>query len=179
SGLRFTVYWASNFVFDFCSYLVTMFLVIAVLAIFKRKEYVAPENVGATIVAFLLYGLSGIAMAYSVSFIFSDHSKAQNVVMLTNFIAGFLLVLSVSVLSLFYKTEHVANVLRWVFRIVPSYCVGEGISNMGMLAMKRTLGSEQTAWAMDIVGWPCVYMAIETPLLLLLTLLIDHPARRQ
>ncbi|KEG13820.1 putative ABC transporter [Trypanosoma grayi] len=179
SGLRFTVYWASNFVFDFCSYLVTVFLVITVLAIFKRKEYVAPANVGATIVAFLLYGLSGIAMAYSVSFIFSDHSKAQNVVMLTNFIVGFLLVLAVSLLSLSEQTEHVANVLRWVFRIVPSYCVGECISNMGLISVLRTFGGVVSTWSMNSVGWPCVYMAIETPLLLLLTLLIDHPARRQ
>ncbi|KAH9599654.1 ABC transporter-like [Trypanosoma melophagium] len=31
---------------------------------------------------------------------------------------------------------------------------------------------------MDAVGWPCVYMAIEFPIFIFLTLFIDHPIRR-
>ncbi|KAH9599657.1 hypothetical protein LSM04_005139 [Trypanosoma melophagium] len=178
SGLRFAVYWLSNFVFDLCSYLITMFLVIIVFAIFNRREYLDPQNIGATIVAFLLYGLSGIAMAYILSFVFNDYSKAQNVVMLAGFVIGFLFVLAVSILSLIEKTEHVAKALRWVFRIIPSYCIGECINNLAVLQIQRAYGDSASAWDMDTVGWPCVYMAIETPVFLLLTIFIDHPARR-
>nr|CAJ2475710.1 unnamed protein product [Leishmania braziliensis] len=179
SGLSFYVYWLANFLFDLCSYIITMCLVIVVFLAFGRDEYVASNNIGATFVVLLLYGVSGILMAYALSFAFDSHSTAQNVVMLVNFIIGFLLVLAVSALTLSESTKKVANVLRWIFRIVPSYCVGEAINNLASLKVSRAFGINNSAWDMDVVGWVCVYMAIEIPILVFITLLIDHPGRRQ
>jgi ATP-binding cassette, subfamily A (ABC1), member 3 len=179
SGLSFYVYWLSNFVFDLCCYLITMFLVIGVFGIFHRTEYTGKENIGATIVVLLMYGISGILMAYALSFLFDSHSTAQNVVMLANFIVGFLLVLAVSALMMVSSTEKVAKVLRWIFRVVPCYCVGEGISNLAQLKVKRAYGISASAWDMDVVGWICVYMALEIPFFLFVTLFVDHPGRRQ
>ncbi|KAL7706957.1 ATP-binding cassette protein subfamily A member 10 [Lotmaria passim] len=179
SGLSFYVYWFSNFVFDLCCYIITMFLVIAVFGIFNRTEYIGKENIGATIVIFFMYGISGILMAYALSFMFESHSTAQNVVMLANFIVGFLLVLAVSALMMMSKTENVAKVLRWIFRVVPCYCVGEGISNLATLKVKRAYGLSASAWDMDVAGWICVYMALEIPFFLFVTLFVDHPGRRQ
>ncbi|KAG5484799.1 hypothetical protein LSCM1_06625 [Leishmania martiniquensis] len=179
SGLGFSVYWLANFLFDICCYAITMFLVIIVFAIFKREEYVGKAAIGATIVLLFLYGLSGVAMAYAVSFLFKEHSTAQNVVMLANFIAGFLLVLSVTMLSFLDTTKDVAKVLRWFFRVVPSYCVGEGIGNLAALKMEEAFDTSKTPWSMSVVGWPCVYMTLELPIYVLITLFIDHPGRRQ
>ncbi|AYU79980.1 ATP-binding cassette subfamily A, member 1, putative [Leishmania donovani] len=179
SGLSFYIYWLSNFLFDLCSYIVTMCLVIVVFLAFGRDEYVAVNNIGATFVVFLLYGVSGILMAYALSFAFDNHSTAQNVAMLVNFIVGFLLVLAVSALSLKESTRNLAEVLRWIFRIVPSYCVGEAINNLASLKVTRAFGIDTSTWDMDVVGWVCVYMAIEIPVFLFITLFIDHPGRRQ
>ncbi|KPA80916.1 putative ABC transporter [Leptomonas pyrrhocoris] len=179
SGLSFYVYWFSNFLFDLCCYIITILLVIAVFGIFHRTEYIGAQNIGATFIIFLMYGVSGILMAYAVSFLFHNHSTAQNVVMLANFIVGFLLVLAVSALMMMTKTEKVAKVLRWIFRVVPSYCVGEGISNLASLKVKRAYGLSASAWDMDVVGWVCMYMALEIPFFLFVTLFIDHPGRRQ
>ncbi|KPA77100.1 putative ABC transporter [Leptomonas pyrrhocoris] len=179
SGLFFSVYWVTNFLFDLCCYVITMFLVIIVFCIFSRKEYVGRTTIGPTIVLFFLYGLSGVAMAYAISFAFKEHSTAQNIVMLANFIAGFLLVLCVSMLSVMDSTKNVAKVLRWFFRVVPSYCVGEGISNLAILKLEQAYGTDKTPWSMSVIGWPCVYMAIEVPFYVFVTLFIDHPGRRQ
>ncbi|CAC9461684.1 ATP-binding cassette protein subfamily A, member 4 [Leishmania infantum JPCM5] len=179
SGLYFSVYWLANFLFDICCYVITMFLVIIVLAIFSRDEYIGARAVGATIVLFFLYGLSGVAMAYAVSFLFKEHSTAQNVVMLANFITGFLLVLCVSMLSVFESTKKVANALPWIFRVVPSFCVGEGISNLAKLKLEGPFGTTNTPWSMSVVGWPCVYMAAGLLFYVLVTLFVDHPGRRQ
>ncbi|CAD2215521.1 ATP-binding protein cassette protein subfamily A, member 8 [Angomonas deanei] len=179
SGLSFYIYWVSNFVFDLACYIITMFLVIAVFGIFQRKEYIEGVNLAATVVLFFMYGLSGILMAYAVNFIFNSHSTAQNVVMLANFIIGFLLVLAISALQMTDSTKDVAKVLRWIFRIVPSYCVGEGISNLATLQLERAFGSSKTAFHMDCIGWVCVYMAIEIPVFAFITLFVDHPGRRQ
>ena len=179
SGLFFSVYWATNFLFDLCCYIITMFLVIAVFGIFNRKEYIGKTTIGPTIVLFFLYGLSGVAMAYAISFAFKEHSTAQNVVMLANFIAGFLLVLCVSMLSQMDSTKKVSKVLRWIFRVVPSYCVGEGISNLAVLRLEEAYGTDKKPWSMSVIGWPCVYMAAEVPFYVFVTLFIDHPGRRQ
>ncbi|CBZ24573.1 putative ATP-binding cassette protein subfamily A, member 2, partial [Leishmania mexicana MHOM/GT/2001/U1103] len=179
SGLYFSVYWITNFLFDICCYVVTMLLILIVFAIFSRDEYIGERAVGATIVLFLLYGLSGVAMAYAVSFLFKEHSTAQNVVMLANFITGFLLVICVSMLSVFESTKKVAKVLPWIFRIVPSFCVGEGIGNLAALKLEEPFGTTKTPWSMSVVGWPCVYMAVGLPLYVFVTLFLDHPGRRQ
>ncbi|GET89743.1 ATP-binding cassette protein subfamily A, member 8, putative [Leishmania tarentolae] len=179
SGLNFYVYWLSNFLFDLCSYIITMCLVIIVFLIFGRDEYVASNNIGATFLVLLLYGVSGILMAYALSFAFNDHSSAQNVTMLINFIVGFLLVLAVLALKMNKSTETAGNALRWIFRIVPSYCVGEAISNLATLRVTQAFNINNSAWDMDVVGWVCVYMALEIPVFLFITLFIDHPGRRQ
>ncbi|KAG5501449.1 hypothetical protein JKF63_03278 [Porcisia hertigi] len=179
SGLSFYVYWLANFLFDLCSYLITMALVLICFAIFSRKEYVGPESIGATIIVLLLYGVSGIFMAYALGFLFDNHSTAQNVVMLVNFITGFLLVLTVVALSFNKGTEKAAKVLRWIFRILPSFCVGEAINGLASIRLVRSFDSTKSPWDMDVVGWDCVYMAVEIPLFIFLTIFIDHPGRRQ
>ncbi|KAK7199514.1 ATP-binding cassette subfamily A, member 1 [Novymonas esmeraldas] len=106
SGLSFYVYWITNFLFDICCYIITMFLVIAVFGIFNRTEYISSSSIGPTIFLLFLYGMSGILMSYALSFLFDVQSTAQNVVMLGNFIVGFLLVLAVSALTFAIPTRR-------------------------------------------------------------------------
>ncbi|KEG07341.1 putative ABC transporter [Trypanosoma grayi] len=179
SGLRFSVYWLSNYVFDICSYLIMMLLVMIVMLIFGRKEYVAAETFGPTFVLFVTYGLSCIAMSYALSFLFKEHSSAQNTVMLGNFLTGFLLVMLVETLVMVPSTEKAGNGLKWAFRLFPSYCVGEGIVGLASRMGKQNLaGTAISPWALDVVGGPIIYMVVEIPAFFLITLFIDHPTRR-
>lgn len=178
SGLKFSVYWLSNFIFDMCSFCVTVGLTLIVFAIFNRTEYISASAIGPTIVLMLFYGLSGVGFSYTISFLFDEHSTAQNVVMLANFITGFLLVLVVFILGIVPSTEGIATVLSYIFRIIPSYCLGDGIINLALHQVKQSLNNSDSAWSLDIVGYDIIYMAIEFPLMLALTLFLDHPGRR-
>ncbi|CUG36520.1 ABC transporter, putative [Bodo saltans] len=178
SGLGFGVYWVSNFLFDTASFLVTMTLAIVVFAIFGRTEYVGADAIGATILLLFFYGLAGVAFAYLVSFLFTEHSTAQNIVMLVNFITGFLLVIVVFILSIVDSTKDVSKVLAYIFRIVPSYALGDGIINLAILPMNRAFGSDDTQWTMSVAGADILYMALECPIALLIVFFIDHPRRR-
>lgn len=160
SGLFYSIYWLSNFIFDSACYIITMFLVIIIFVIFNRQEYISRETIGPTILLFFLYGMSGIAMSYSLSFIFKDYNTAHNVVMITNFIIGFLLVMLMMILSLLHFTNEYSENIKWIFRIVPSYCVGEGIINLSVSKFDRSIGIQSNAWDMDVTGWPCVYLAL-------------------
>ncbi|MDP2059302.1 MAG: ABC transporter permease, partial [Flavobacteriaceae bacterium] len=153
SGLNFFVYWTSNMVFDFLSVLVTIALVLIVFLIFNRTEYIGNgENFGATLFLFIAYGLAGIAGAYFVSFAFEEHSQAQNVVMLSNFIAGFLLVLVIFILDdLGGSTKDAATVLKFICRLIPSYCLGEGIINMAVADLQTTFNVQSNRFDLDVV----------------------------
>jgi ATP-binding cassette, subfamily A (ABC1), member 3 len=178
SGLNYYIYWATTFLFDIVAYLITLLLVIIIFLIFQRKEYVGKDTAGPTIVMFIAYGFCSTVFAYAVSFAFNEHSTAQSIVMAVSFVAGFLLVMMVFILSLVDSTKNVSDYLRWPFRLVPSYCVGESIINLAMDHQKKILGQPSNPWGMDVVGWPCVYMTIEFPVFLFVTLFIDHPRRR-
>jgi ABC-type multidrug transport system ATPase subunit len=178
SGLHYLIYWAGNFLFDFSAYVVTIILVMIIFVIFQRSEYVGFAAIGPTIVAFALYGVCYCCMSYMVSFFFSEHTTAQLVVLGMSFLTGFLCVMLVFVLSLLDKTLSASNTLRWIFRLLPPYSIGEVILNLALLEQKKQTDESLTAWSMSITVWPDIYMAIEIPVFAAVTLLWDHPNRR-
>ena len=178
SGVNFTAYWLSNYIFDLLSFAVTEALAFLIFALFNRTEYVGSEAIGCSIMLFTLYGISGIAFAYTVSFLFNNHSSAQNIIMLSNFLCGFVLVITAYILKQLDSTKSVADVLIFFFRIVPAYCLGEGIMEMAIAPTQRRLGVNVNLFDLDRTGWGMLYMGIEIVGFSVATLLIDHPARR-
>ncbi|XQJ25932.1 ATP-binding cassette subfamily A, member 1, putative [Leishmania guyanensis] len=178
SGLFYLVYWLGNFLFDFTAYVVSMIFIIVIFAIFQRSEYIGYETIGATITAFAIYGVCYCCFSYMVSFAFTEHTTAQIFVLGVSFITGFLCVMLVFMLSLLDKTLSASNSLRWIFRLLPPYSIGEVILNLALLEQKKMTDPSLTAWSMSITVWPDIYMAIEAPIFAAITLLWDHPNRR-
>jgi ATP-binding cassette subfamily A (ABC1) protein 3 len=180
SGANFFVYWLSNLVFDAASFLVTTALVIIIFLIFSRDEYVGDaETFFCCLILILLYGLAGATMAYVLGFFFVEHSTAQNVVMMGNFIFGFILVFMIFIFTIFESTKDAAKVLAFFFRVVPAFCLGEGLLNMATLDFTRTFGFDKSPFALDVAGWDLIYLGIEFPLFFAIALLLDHPARQK
>ncbi|CAJ1006410.1 putative ABC-2 family transporter protein/ABC transporter [Leishmania naiffi] len=175
-GLNFFVYWAANFVFDMAAYFVTMLLCILIFAIFNRQEFIGPGRIGGTLVLFVVYGLTSTVGAYALSFLFKEHSSAQTMVMGVCLVLGFLLNVTVFVLTLREDTRSMADNLRFVFRLIPSYVVGEGIVDLLMFNSTRMIGRAESVWDMHQLGWPLVYMSVEFPVFWLIVLFVDHPA---
>ncbi|KPA77107.1 putative ABC1 transporter [Leptomonas pyrrhocoris] len=175
-GLNFFVYWGASFLFDMAAYFITMLLCVLIFACFNRQEFTAPDRVGGTFVLFIVYGFTSTAFGYCLSFLFRESTTAQSVVMGVSFVAGFLLLMIVYVLSLDAENVSIANKMRWGFRVIPSYCIGEGIVNLLTLTGKVNIGSATGVWDMDQLGWSLVYMTAEFPALCIITLLVDHPA---
>ncbi|KAL7700255.1 ABC1 transporter [Lotmaria passim] len=174
-GLNFFVYWGANFLFDMVAYFITMLLCITIFAIFSRKEFIGNDRVGGTFVLFIVYGFTSTVFGYCLSFLFNEYSTAQTVVMITSFAVGFVLLMFVYVLSLNESTTSLCDKMRWGFRVVPSYCIGEGIINLLQFGMRQQLGETKSVWDMDQLGWSFVYMAAEFPVFVIITLLAGHP----
>eukprot|EP00796_Vickermania_ingenoplastis_P001161 gene1161-685_t len=67
--------------------------------------------------------------------------------------------------------------LRYLFRLFPSFAVGDVFMSLAYLDIGFKPGS--TPWSMDVVGWPCVYMACEIPICIALLCALEHPKRDQ
>ena len=174
AGLPFALYWLSNFIFDFGAYMVTTLLTVCAFLIFNRTEYISSQNVGATVVLFIVHGFSSVAFTYAISNLFAEHSSAQNSVMLLNFVAGFLLVLLVFILDQgIDNTAALSQDLRFIFRLVPSFCLGDGIVNLALLQLQESVGGNVAAWDMIVCGWDIVYLSATFPLYLAAMLLMD------
>jgi ATP-binding cassette subfamily A (ABC1) protein 3 len=179
SGLNYAVYWCANFVWDMLSFVITALLAICIFAIFGRDEYVGDGNtVIAILVLFLFYGIAGVAGSYICSFFFDSHSTAQNIVMLVNFICGFMLVLLAYILSIIESTKDAGKGIRFFFRFVPSYCLGEGIINMASISLGNAYGLDSSPWDMDVIGWDLLYMGLEFPIFMAIVFYLDSPLRR-
>ncbi|TPP52980.1 ABC-2 transporter family protein [Leishmania donovani] len=178
-GLSFFVYWTANYTFDMLAYFVTTLLCILIFCIFSRQDFVGPDRAGGTFMLLMVYGLTSTAGAYALSFLFKEHSSAQTIVMGVGFVAGFLLLMLVYVLALDPSNVDTSDKMRWEFRLIPSYCIGEGLIGLLMLDSKLAMGTATSAWDMDQLGWPLLYMAVELPAFWLIVLCVDHPAVRR
>eukprot|EP00760_Papus_ankaliazontas_P036329 PhM_4_TR8289/c4_g1_i1/m.92591/K05643/ABCA3; ATP-binding cassette, subfamily A (ABC1), member 3 len=183
SGMNTYAFWLSNASWDIVAYLITEFLTLMVFAIFQKDEFVGSgEAFIATFLALLLYGLSGIGFAYVMSFFFSSHSTAQNAVTMINFILGFALVITIQILAFIDSTKDVADALRWVFRLVPPYCLGESLIYIATAPTLERLDEADGVLAWDPIGPPLIFMTVEIPIFFCLTLILDSPiwlGRRQ
>ena len=173
SGVTPFTYHAAHFVWDFLNYLVPAVLCLIVIAIYDIKELIG-ENVGATIVALLLYGLSIVPFSAFCSFLYQSPTTAQNTMLIFYILTScFLLIVSI-VLGIINSTKNIAVSLRFVFRLLPSYCLGEAIAFLITRSSVTAYSTVQSQWAMDVTGWAFVYMGIEAVGYTLAVLAIEY-----
>ncbi|KAJ9460711.1 ABC transporter A family member 1 [Diplonema papillatum] len=183
SGVHVVAYWMSSLVFDILSYCLTLVLAYTLFFLDNRKELIGGWDVfSASFILFFLYGLSTITNSYLLSFLFTSHTAAQNAVMIFNFIAGFILVIAAQILGFIDSAKDANHVLKYFYRLVPSYCLGEGIINLSTRDLIETLDLKDetpSPYDWDVIGVSCTYMAVMAPTYLALTFLIEWSAFRQ
>ena len=173
SGVRPWAYWAANFTFDLFNYLIPAALCLLAVAIYDISELIG-SNTGATVLALLLYALSVIPFAALCSFLFRSPTSAQNIMLIFFIIVGaFLLILSL-VLDIIPSTQHINKSLKFVYRLLPTFCFSESIANLINRSTPTFFGTPQSLFAFDVVGWDFVFMAWEAVAYTLAVLLVEH-----
>ncbi|XP_043833751.1 phospholipid-transporting ATPase ABCA7 isoform X3 [Dromiciops gliroides] len=184
-GLPPTLYWLGNFAWDMCNYLVPAGLVVLIFLGFQQQAYVAPPNLPALLLLLLLYGWSITPLMYPASFLFSVPSTAYVVLTCLNLFIGINGSVATFVLELFsnQKLKDVSWILKRVFLIFPHFCLGRGlidmVRNQAMADAFLRLGDEQfqSPLSWELVGKNLFAMALQGPVFLLLTLLLQHRAQ--
>lgn len=128
AGANSWAFWLSSMLFDFCCYLVTELLALPVFLLFKRTEFVGGlQEVGATLSLFSMFGLSTIVFGYVLTYFFRSPFLAQSVVLVANFVVGFLWTMSEQILGGIESFEVFVTYAAYVFRIVPAVSFCEGV----------------------------------------------------
>jgi ATP-binding cassette, subfamily A (ABC1), member 3 len=120
-------YWLSNFLWDLLSWIPPLLITLALLYAFGIKTYTQGRAAGAFVALFLAFAPAATAFTYVWTFCFSSHSAAQTVTLFLSFLTGLVLSITSIVLSLIDSTRAISLKLRYVFRLFPAYCFGDGL----------------------------------------------------
>ena len=186
SGVSSLAYWLATYAFDLIFFLLPLAAIMATFFAFGLPQYVGK---GAIAVALLLltFAAASLPLTYLLQRLFDNELKALTRLTLLYFLFAFCAAMATIVVQILAAqdighTRAAYDVMQWVFRIIPHYCVCKGLfdlssNHLGILAFvtppytPRTFGPLD----MDVTGWQIVFLAGEAVIFSLLLLLVENP----
>ncbi|XP_038980603.1 ABC transporter A family member 1 [Phoenix dactylifera] len=177
SGVSISSYWISTYVWDFISFLFPTSLAVILFFIFDLSQFIGNGCFVPTIVMFLEYGSAIAASTYCLTFFFSDHSVAQNVVLLVHFFSGLILMVISFLMGLIEATKEANSLLKNFFRLSPGFCFADGLASLALRRqeMKEGTGNDVLDW--NVTGASICYLLLESIIYFLFTIgleLVPH-----
>ncbi|CAL9065166.1 unnamed protein product [Musa banksii] len=173
SGVSVLSYWVSTYIWDFVSFLFPTSLAVILFFMFDLNQFVGTGCFLPTIVLFLEYGLAIGSSTYCLTFFFSEHTIAQNVVLLIHFFSGLILMVISFVLGLMDATKSANSLLKNFFRLSPGFCFADGLASLALRrqGMKQGSGSSTLDW--NVTGASICYLAFESIMYFLFTIALE------
>lgn len=164
SGVSATAYWIANFLWDFVNFLFPALLLLVIYASFSPLPTTFLSSyAGVTLLNLFMLGMSMIPFTYAFSFLFHEHSNAQNVTLFIHIILGAFLLIISTVLDFISSTQSANSVLKWFYRLFPLFCFGE-IGNALVsinTASTQSSGAIPDIWSMKQTGNSFVMMFVD------------------
>eukprot|EP00899_Mesostigma_viride_P013992 jgi/Mesvir1/22594/Mv05014-RA.3 len=169
SGMSLPAHWVSIFLWDSVSYLLPAGLSILLLMIFDVQALIGEGALKATCLLFLAFGPASAAVAYCMSFLFDNHTAAQNGVLLFGFFSGLVLMVGSTIMGAIPATRKFYPHMKPFYRLLPSFCLADGLTNLALHQGSR----RKLAMAWHVCGADIVYMAVEAGAYFALCLLLE------
>lgn len=183
SGVSIYAYWMSTYLWDVVSYLPTGGLIMAMLAAFDITAFATGSAAWTLVLAFLLYGPSTAAITYLLSFVFKSHSTSQVAIMFFNFLTGLCMMIVSFILTEVPSTQEMNLYLRYLFRIFPSFCLGDCLAQLSLCtdgedcpkisSQGYDFSSTVSPWHWDTTGANLTFMAIQSVVYFMIVVLIE------
>lgn len=170
SGVSIFSYWISTYVWDFISFLFPTTLAMILFFIFDLSQFIGKGCFIPTIIIFLVYGPAIASSTYCLTFFFSDHTVAQNVVLLVHFFGGLILMVISFLMGLVDATRSLNSMLKNFFRISPAFCFADGLASLALRHQGMKFGSGREILDWDVSGASITYLFIESIVYLFLTI---------
>jgi ABC-type multidrug transport system ATPase subunit len=192
SGVSTIAYWFATWLWDFASGWIPVSITLLLLEIFDVAPLIDGEAAIATVLLLACWLGAVSCQTYIFSFLFKKHTSAQNFVLFTNFITGLILMISSFLLDVLNtKTARINKKLIWIWRLFPSFCLGNGLLNVNMRVLLTYINDDGTAAASrgsrpppknplhsDIAGTNISFLIWETVVYFIITLLIEWQQQR-
>ncbi|KJE88968.1 ATP-binding cassette sub-family A member 1 [Capsaspora owczarzaki ATCC 30864] len=126
SGVDAVSYWLSTYLWDLTNYLVPVSAIMIVIVGFKVDGY-SGENLALALLLLLLYGWAILPFTYLFSFLFKLPMNAYSFTVFAYSITGIGSLIATFILD--QQSLGLVDVnekLKWVFLLLPNYCLGRG-----------------------------------------------------
>ena len=124
SGVSPVSYWLSAYAWDMINYVVPCLMILILFAAFDIPAYTGGHNLALVFMSLMFYGWAIIPLMYLVSFLFSKPASAFILLTLFNIVTGEVAIIVIFILEIL-KEQAVANALKWVFLVLPNFCLGQ------------------------------------------------------
>ncbi|KAJ6921835.1 ABC transporter A family member 1 isoform X1, partial [Populus alba x Populus x berolinensis] len=170
SGVSVLSYWVSTYIWDFISFLIPSSFALVLFYIFGLDQFIGKDCFLPTFLMFLEYGLAIASSTYCLTFCFSEHSMAQNVVLLVHFFTGLILMVISFIMGLIQTTASANNLLKDFFRLSPGFCFADGLASLALLRQGMKDKSSNSVFDWNVTGASLCYLGFESIGYFLLTL---------
>ncbi len=194
SGVSIPAYWMSNFAWDFLMYMPPFVLTIILVVVFDIQAFTGngcevaclDNPLGAVAVLLIFFGIAIIPFTYCLSYLFSESSKAQTFTLLISIFLGLVLQIAAFVMRLIPATCQINRQLLFLYRLVPTFSLGNGLLNManGVLTLQAAEcydleedfgGVKQSydPYLLEIIGYEVIYLVCTAVFFSFLAISID------
>ncbi|XP_065652510.1 phospholipid-transporting ATPase ABCA3 isoform X2 [Hydra vulgaris] len=127
SGINPFSYWSSAYIWDLINFSLPVILIVIIFEIFQQEAFIG-DRLGYAVLLLVFYGMAVIPFMYLFSFLFVVASTGFTRMTILNVITGLATLLVIFILNLTSSDlQDVTNVLKWIFLLLPNYCLGQGI----------------------------------------------------
>lgn len=173
SGVSVLSYWASTYLWDFISFLFPSSFAILLFFIFGLDQFIGRESFFSTVLIFLGYGSSIASSTYCLTFFFSEHSMAQNAVLLVHFFTGIILMVISFIMGFIESTAQANSLLKNFFRLSPGFCFADGLASLALLRQGMKKGSGDSVFDWNVTAASICYLAAEGIIYFVITLALE------
>jgi len=163
-------YWISNLIFDLFKGLIPSAIVIGLI-------YAYDLGWTNSWVMFLLYPVGVIPFSYVTSFLFQTENVAQTITIFMHFVFAGIGAIVVFILKIIDSTKEVGDILGWVFKIVPSFCLTDTImfdSSKARLFLIRPSLKKDSDFDVTLIGGNVLLLCVHFVFWLFILLLIEN-----
>jgi ATP-binding cassette, subfamily A (ABC1), member 3 len=165
SGVSIPAYWLAAFIWDNCTYQLTVWMIVILVSAFPNTDQFSGSNaIGKMIGLLILFGTAVSGFTYCMTFMFKTPSGAQIIIIFLVFILGLILSIVGSILRLIDTThDKYMDVIRYIFALFPPFCLGDGFTNLAWVniwsfrELKR--GNKYSPGDWNITGMNLTFLA--------------------
>ncbi|XP_055389657.1 phospholipid-transporting ATPase ABCA3-like isoform X2 [Condylostylus longicornis] len=134
SGVRVSIFWFSQFLADFVSYLITAIITLVTLACFQEDGMSTFAELGRTFLVLIIFGIVVLPFTYLLSFLFTVPATGFSRVSVINIFTGMALFVVVFTIGLpVFDLEETAKNLNYVFLLLPHYSLAKSLDSINKI----------------------------------------------